>query len=402
VLELARVLAGPTCAQILGDLGADVVKVERPGSGDDTRPWGPPWLPDAQGAPTSDSTYFSSANRNKRSIAIDLAAPAGAALVRALAAHADVLIENYKVGDLARRGLDYAALGQVNPRLVYCSITGFGQTGPLKDRPGYDYIFQAVGGLMSMTGHPDGEPGGGPMKIGASIVDLSTGLYAGIAILAALRERDASGLGQHIDLALFDSVAALCSHQAASFFQTGRVPQRTGNSSLGIMVPYEAFRCLDGHLVVAVGNDTQWRALCKAIGRDDLATDPRLQSPSGRSAYKPWIVEQLAGSFAGRSVAECQQVLDAAGVANGPINDMAQVYAMPQAAHRGVKVSAPRSDGAEVAAVANPIRLSATPVQYRCAAPRLGENTEAVLSEWLGADADGMAQWRKQGAFGST
>ncbi len=401
VLDLARVLAGPTCAQILADLGADVVKIERPGSGDDTRKWGPPWLPDADGRAGPDSTYFSSANRNKRSVAIDLAAPAGAALVRRLAGCADVLIENYKVGDLARRGLDYAALCRINPRLVYCSITGFGQTGPLKDRPGYDYIFQAVGGLMSMTGHPDGVPGGGPMKLGASIVDLSTGLFAGIAILAALRERDASGLGQHIDMALFDSAAALCSHQAASYFQTGQAPQRTGNSSSGIMVPYETFECADGHLVVAVGNDAQWQALCAALDRTDLGADPRFASPAGRSKHKPWIIEQLAPSFATRGVASLQAKLDAAGVANGPINDLAQVFAMAQARHRGLEVRVPRSDGVAIPGVGNPIRLSATPVQYRSAAPRLGEHDAAVLAEWLGADAEAIDEWRAQGAFGS-
>ena len=401
VLDMARVLAGPTCAQILADLGADVVKIERPGMGDDTRPWGPPWIPDAHGESTRDSTYFSSANRNKRSITIDLACDAGAALVRALATHADVLIENYKVGDLTRRGLDYGTLSKLNPRLVYCSITGFGQTGPLRERPGYDYIFQAVGGLMSVTGHPDGAPGGGPMKIGVSIVDLSTGLYAGIAILAALRERDASGLGQHIDMALFDSVAALCCHQAASFFQTGRVPQRMGNSSAGIMVPYETFKCADGHLVVAVGNNTQWHAMCRALGRDDLATDPRLQSPSGRSLNKPLIIDALNPVFASRTVAELQTSLDRAGVANGAINDLGQVFASEQARERGLKITLERSDGVPVATVASPIRLSATPVQYRSAAPKLGEHTAEVLSEWLEADAAALAQWRSEGAFGS-
>src|SRR3954468_8173424 len=276
VLDLSRVLAGPTCAQTLADLGADVVKIERPGVGDDTRPWGPPWLPDEKGEPTRDSTYFSSVNRNKRSIAIDLANDAGAALARRLAQQADVLIENYKVGDLARRGLDYAALSALNPRLVYCSITGFGQTGPLRERPGYDYIFQGVGGLMSATGLPDDEPGGGPMKIGVSIVDLSTGLYAGIAILAALRERDASGLGQYIDMALFDTVASLSVHQAAAYFQTGKAPVRAGTSSAGIMMPYETFKCVDGYLIVACGNNSQWRSLCAALARDDLAVDARL------------------------------------------------------------------------------------------------------------------------------
>jgi len=369
--------------------------------GDDTRPWGPPWLPDANGEPTRDSTYFSSANRNKRSITIDLATESGAALVRRLSQEADVLIENYKVGDLARRGLDYATLAKLNPRLIYCSITGFGQTGPLRERPGYDYIFQAVGGLMSVTGHPDDAPGGGPMKIGVSIVDLSTGLYAGIAILAALRERDRSGLGQHIDMALFDSVAALCCHQAANFFQTGRVPQRMGNSSAGIMVPYETFKCADGHLVVAVGNNTQWHSMCRALGREDLASDPRLQSPSGRTLNKAWIIEQLNPVFARSSVAELQAKLDRAGVANGAINDLSQVFASDQAKERGLKVNVARSDGVSITTVASPIRLSATPVQYRSAAPRLGEHTEQVLEDWLTADAATIAEWRAAGAFGA-
>jgi crotonobetainyl-CoA:carnitine CoA-transferase CaiB-like acyl-CoA transferase len=401
VLDLARVLAGPTCTQVLADLGADVVKLERPGTGDDTRLWGPPWLPQADdGGTRRDSAYFSSANRNKRSIAVDLAAPAGADLVRRLAQQADVLVENYKVGDLARRGLDYAALSRLNPRLVYCSITGFGQTGPLRDRPGYDYIFQAVGGLMSMTGHPDGVPGGGPMRIGASVVDLATGLYAGIAILAALRERDRSGLGQYIDMALFDSVATLSCHQAATYFQSGVVPQRLGTSSSGIMTPYETFKCADGHLVIAVGNDGQWRALCAAIGRDDLAADQRFATPAGRSGNKPLIVAELSRTLSTLRVAELQEKLDAAGVANGPINDLEQVFAMEQAQQRGLKLSLPRSDGVEVACVASPIRMSATPVQYRSAAPKLGEHTEAVLRDWLQADAPAVAAWRAAGAFG--
>lgn len=400
VLDLARVLAGPTCTQVLADLGADVVKVERPRTGDDTRMWGPPWLPQPDTETRRDSAYFSSANRNKRSIAIDLASEAGADLVRTLARQADVLVENYKVGDLARRGLDYDSLSKVNPRLVYCSITGFGQTGPLKDLPGYDYIFQAVGGLMSMTGHPDDAPGGGPMRIGASVVDLATGLYAGIAILAALRERDRSGFGQYIDMALFDSVATLSCHQAATYFQSGVVPQRLGNSSSGIMTPYETFKCADGHLVIAVGNDTQWRSLCTAIGRGDLAEDPRFNSPAGRSGNKPLIVAELLRTFATMKVADLQMKLDAAGVANGPINDLEQVFSMEQAKHRGIKVSLPRSDGVEVPCVANPIRMSATPVQYRAAAPKLGEHTDAVLSDWLQAQGSAVDEWRERGAFG--
>ncbi len=400
VIDLARVLAGPTCAQTLADLGADVVKIERPGMGDDTRPWGPPWLPDAQGQPTRDSTYFSSANRNKRSIAIDLANDAGAALVRRLAQQADVLIENYKVGDLARRGLDYAALSALNPRLVYCSITGFGQTGPLRERPGYDYIFQGVGGLMSVTGRPDGEPGGGPMKIGASIVDLSTGLYASVAILAALRERDASGLGQHIDMALFDTVAALGTHQAASYFQTGKVPTRQGTSSGGIMMPYETFKCADGHLIVACGNNSQWQGLCKALARDDLAHDSRLTSPSLRQINRAFALDELRRTFAAGKVEAIAAKLDACGVPNGPINDLKQVFDMPQAQARGLKIELERSDGTKVPSVSNPIRLSATPVQYRSAAPKLGEHAAQVLQDWLGATADEMERLRGAGALG--
>ncbi len=400
VLDLARVLAGPTCAQTLADLGADVVKIERPGVGDDTRPWGPPWLPDEHGEPTHDSTYFSSANRNKRSIAINLANDAGAALVRRLACQADVLIENYKVGDLARRGLDYASLSVLNPRLVYCSITGFGQSGPLRERPGYDYIFQGVGGLMSVTGHPDGQPGGGPMKIGASIVDLSTGLYAGIAILAALRERDASGLGQNIDMALFDTVAALSMHQAAGYFQTGKVPGRMGTSSGGIMMPYETFKCADGHLIVACGNNTQWQSLCKALARDDLAQDERLATPSSRQVNRDYALGELRRTFAEHAVDDIAARLDACGVPNGPINDLKQVFEMEQAHERGIKVVLERSDGTKVASVGNPIRLSATPVQYRSAAPKLGEHTVTVLTEWLGAGTEEIGALRVAGALG--
>ena len=400
VIDLSRVLAGPTCAQTLADLGADVVKIERPGVGDDTRPWGPPWLPDAHGEPTRDSTYFGSANRNKRSIAIDLASDGGAALARRLAARADVMIENYKVGDLARRGLDYATLAALNPRLVYCSITGFGQTGPLRERPGYDYIFQGVGGLMSVTGHPDGVPGGGPMKIGASIVDLSTGLYATIAILAALRERDASGLGQYIDMALFDTVAALSPHQAAAYFQTGRIPVRAGTSSAGIMMPYETFKCADGHLIVACGNNSQWQSLCAALARADLAADPRLATPSGRQINRDFALAELRKSFAACPVDEIAAKLDAGGVANGRINDLKQVFDMEQARARGLKVDLERSDGTKVAAVGSPIRLSATPVEYRRAAPKLGEHADAVIGDWLGAGADEVERLRAAGALG--
>ena len=400
VLDLSRVLAGPTCAQTLADLGADVVKIERPGVGDDTRPWGPPWLPDEHGEPTHDSTYFSSVNRNKRSIAIDLANDAGAALARRLAQQADVLIENYKVGDLARRGLDYAMLSALNPRLVYCSITGFGQTGPLRERPGYDYIFQGVGGLMSATGLPDGVPGGGPMKVGVSIVDLSTGLYAGIAILAALRERDASGLGQYIDMALFDTVASLSVHQAAAYFQTGKTPVRAGTSSAGIMMPYETFKCADGYLIVACGNNSQWQSLCAALARADLASDARLATPSARQINRDFALNELRQTFATGKVDELVAKLDSGGVPNGRINDLKQVFETEQAHERGLKVELERSDGTKVAGVGNPIRLSATPVEYRVAAPKLGEHTDAVIKDWLGAGTDEIEELRAAGALG--
>ena len=399
VLDLSRVLAGPTCAQTLADLGADVVKIERPGVGDDTRPWGPPWLPDEHGEPTHDSTYFSSVNRNKRSIAIDLANDAGAALARRLAQQADVLIENYKVGDLARRGLDYAMLSALNPRLVYCSITGFGQTGPLRERPGYDYIFQGVGGLMSATGLPDGVPGGGPMKVGVSIVDLSTGLYAGIAILAALRERDASGLGQHIDMALFDTVASLSVHQAAAYFQTGKTPVRAGTSSAGIMMPYETFKCADGYHIVACGNNSQWQSLCAALARADLASDARLATPSARQNKRDFAHNELRQTIATGKVDDLVAKLDSGGVPNGRINDLKQVFETEQAHERGLKVELERSDGTKVAGVGNPIRLSATPVEYRVAAPKLGEHTDAVIKDWLGAGTDEIENLRAAGAL---
>jgi crotonobetainyl-CoA:carnitine CoA-transferase CaiB-like acyl-CoA transferase len=288
----------------------------------------------------------------------------------------------------------------LNPRLVYCSITGFGQTGPLRERPGYDYIFQGVGGLMSVTGHPDGEPGGGPMKIGASIVDLSTGLYAGIAILAALRERDTSGLGQYIDMALFDTVAALGTHQAASYFQTGKVPGRMGTSSGGIMMPYETFQCADGHLIVACGNNSQWQGLCKALARDDLASDPRLNTPSSRQINREFALGELRLTFAAHKVEALAAKLDAHGVPNGPINDIKQVFDMEQARERGLKIELERSDGTKVASVGNPIRLSATPVQYRSAAPKLGEHAAAVLTDWLGVGAPEMDALRAAGALG--
>ncbi len=285
VLDLTRVLAGPWCTQMLADLGADVIKVERPRAGDDTRHWGPPWIRDADGEETGDSAYFTSANRNKRSIAIDLAAAQGQALVRELVAQSDILVENYKVGDLARYGLSYAELSELNPRLIYCSVTGYGQDGPYADRPGYDFIFQGEGGLMSITGDADDKPGGGPMKTSIAVTDVLTGLNAAIAILAAVESRHATGQGQHIDISLLDTVVNFGANQIASFFATGEIPRRWGNEHPNL-TPYQSFATADGHIIVGCGNDGQYRRFCAVIGRDDLAADPRFLTMEGRNVNR--------------------------------------------------------------------------------------------------------------------
>jgi len=382
VLDLSRVLAGPWCVQNLGDLGADVIKIERPGPGDDSRQWGPPWLADTEGKPTHESAYNLSANRNKRSVAIDMAKPEGQQLIRRLAERADVCIENFKVGDLARYGLDAACLCTLNPRLVYCSITGFGQDGPYADRPGYDYLFQGLGGLMSVTGERDDLPGGGPQRTGVPIVDLFTGMYACISILAALHHRDVGGEGQRIDISLLDVVLALSSGQLSNFLVGGKVPGRLGNVSPNL-TPYEVFACADGQMIIACGNQTQFVFLCRAIGHPDWANDERFRNNEARLKHRDELHALLEEVFRTRSGTEWEDLLFAAGVPCGPINDYAQALAHPQAQFHRARIDIAHALGVNAPGIASPMRFSATPVAYRRAPPLLGQHTREVLIEQL-------------------
>ena len=381
VLDLSRVLAGPWASQALADLGAEVIKVERPGTGDETRGWGPPWLRDAHGHETRASAYFASANRAKKSIAVDLARPEGQAIVRRLAQRADVLLENYKVGALARHGLGYEQLAAENPRIVYCSITGFGQSGPYRGRAGYDLLIQGMGGLMSITGEADGEP----VKVGVAVTDVLTGMYAATAVLAALAHRDRSGRGQHIDLALLDVQIAMLANQAQSYLVTGRAPGRLGNAHPSI-VPYQAFATSDGHIVLAIGNDGQFARFCEVAGRPELARDPRFATNASRVQHRGELVAALAPILAARGAADWVGALEAAGVPCGPINDLAQVFEDPHVRHRGVRVEVPDPRCGTVPVVASPIRLSETPVRYDTPPPALGQHTREVLVGILGMD----------------
>jgi crotonobetainyl-CoA:carnitine CoA-transferase CaiB-like acyl-CoA transferase len=396
VLDLSRVLAGPWAGQLLADLGADVVKVERPGGGDDTRAWGPPWLADDEGRPTAESAYFLSANRNKRSLTIDLAQPEGQALVRRLAAQSDVLIENFKVGGLAQYGLDFDSLQQLNPQLVYCSITGFGQDGPLAHRPGYDFLVQGLGGLMSITGRPDDAPGGGPLKVGVALTDVMTGLYASVAILAALARRERTGRGQHIDLALLDVQVAALANQAANYLVGGVLPQRLGNAHPNI-VPYQDFPTADGHMIITVGNDGQFARCAAALGHAEWAQDERFATNPQRVAHREALVSMVAAVTATRSTAHWVAAMDTAGVPCGPINTLDQVFAQEQVVARGLRVELPHPLASAVPLVANPIRLSESPVAYRQAPPTLGQHTDEVLAEWLGLGADEAASLHARG-----
>jgi len=396
VLDLSRVLAGPWASQLLADLGADVVKVERPGTGDDTRAWGPPWLDDIDGKPTGESAYYLSANRNKRSVTIDMAQADGQALIRQLAGKADIVIENFKVGGLARYGLDYASLEAINPRLIYCSITGFGQTGPYAPRAGYDFLIQGMGGLMSLTGRPDGSPGEGPMKVGVALTDVMTGLYSTVAVLAALAHRERSGRGQHIDLALLDVQIASLANQAANYLVGGDVPRRMGNAHPNI-VPYQDFPTADGYMIIAVGNDSQFASLCEAIDRPQWARDARFRTNPQRVKHRDELVESLRGITLTRTTAQWVSMLEARGVPCGPINRMDQVFADPQVQARAMRLEMSHPVAGKVPLVANPIRMSETPVQYRHAPPTLGEHTEAVLGEWLALDAAQLAALHDRG-----
>jgi crotonobetainyl-CoA:carnitine CoA-transferase CaiB-like acyl-CoA transferase len=393
VLDLSRILAGPWATQTLADLGAEVIKVERPAGGDDTRAWGPPFIRDTTGAETRDSAYFLSANRGKRSLTVDFAQDEGREIILALARDADVLVENYKVGTLTRYGLGYEHVRAVNPRIIYCSVTGFGQDGPHADLPGYDFVFQGMAGMMSYTGQADGEPGAGPMKSGVAIGDLMTGLYTATAILAALERRHSSGEGQYIDMSLLDCIVAANSYQAQNWFASGRVPRRMGNAHPNL-VPYQVFTCRDRDLIVAVGNDGQYAAFCGAIGRPELAADPRYARSGARTRNRDTLVPVIGEVMRTRDVAAWLTALQAAGVPCGPVNDMSQVFADPQVRHRGLRVSLPHSAAGEVAAVASPIRLSESPVRYGRGAPLLGEHSAAILQERLGLSPARIADLR--------
>lgn len=393
VLDLTRILAGPWATQNLADLGAEVVKIERPRAGDDTRSWGPPWLKDKDGNETRESAYFLSVNRGKKSVTIDLAKPAGQSLCRELAAKSDVLIENYKLDDLKRYGLAYADVRKVNPGIVYCSVTGFGQNGPYASRPGYDFIFQGMGGVMSITGERDALPGGGPQKVGIAITDVMTGMYASLAVTAALNYRDRTGTGQYIDMALLDSIVAFNANQILNFWCSGEIPRRWGNAHANIS-PYEAFSSADGHIILAVGNDGQFTRFCEVAGRPELATDPRFRTNPDRVRNRAALVPIVQAIVRGRASREWLEALEAAGIPCGPINDMKAVFEDAQVRHRGLRVDIAHPAGVDVPTVASPMRFSETPVEYERPPPLLGQHTREVLSAVLGktdAELDSLA-----------
>ncbi|MDT7951898.1 MAG: CaiB/BaiF CoA-transferase family protein [Acetobacteraceae bacterium] len=392
VLDLSRVLAGPWAGQLLGDYGADVIKVERPGTGDDTRTWGPPYAKQADGSDGPDAAYFLCANRNKRSVTIDFTQAEGQRLVRDLARGSDVVIENFKLGGLAAYGLDYASLSAEQPGLIYCSITGFGQTGPYAPRAGYDFLIQGMGGLMSITGKRDGEPGAGPQKVGVAVTDVLTGLYATTAILAALAHRERTGVGQHIDLALLDVGIASLANQTMNYLQSGVAPQRMGNGHPNV-VPYQDFPTADGDVIIAVGNDGQFSRLCQALGRPDLASDPRYVGNTARVAHRDTLIPALAEATRTRTTAEWVGIFETRGVPCGPINTLDQVFADPHVQARGMQHAMDR-DGATLQLVANPVRLSESPVTYRRAPPRLGADTDDVLQARLGLSPAALRQLR--------
>ena len=385
VLDLSRILAGPWATQQLADLGADVIKVERPGAGDDTRSWGPPFLKDKDGRETTDSGYYLCCNRNKRSVTIDITQPEGQDLVRALSAQSDVLVENFKVGGLRQYGLDYDTLHKLNPRLVYCSITGFGQTGPYAPRAGYDFLIQGMGGLMSVTGRRDGEEGAGPMKVGVALTDILTGLFASTAILAAVAQRDTSGMGQHIDLSLLDVQIACLANQAMNYLYSGQAPGRLGNAHPNI-VPYQDFPTLDGHMILAIGNDGQFAKFCAAAGHPEWAADVRYATSAARVINRNTLIAAMRQVTVTRTTSAWMEELEAVGVPCGPINSIADVFEDTHVKARGAAISVPHPLGGEIPLVANPIRLSDTPVEYRMAPPLLGQHTREVLRDVLGLD----------------
>jgi len=395
IFDLSRILAGPSCTQLLGDLGADVIKIERPGVGDDTRGWGPPFLTAPDGAETGESAYFLSANRNKRSVSLDIAKPEGAALARRLIRHCDVLVENFKTGGLKKYGLAYDDLTGVNPGLIYCSITGFGQTGPFAGRPGYDFLIQGMGGIMSVTGEPDGEP----MKVGVAIADLMAGMYASSAILAALYHRERTGQGQFIDLALLDTQVSWLANQGLNYLASGVAPGRLGNEHPNI-VPYKVLPCADGYFILAVGNDRQFRDFCRFAGVPELAEDERFRTNAARVRNREALYARLAEITAGKSQDEWVDGLTAAGVPCGPVNAIDQVFAHPQVQARDmeIRMAHPAAQG-EVSLIGNPIKYSKTTADYRRPPPTLGQHSEDVLVELLGLKETEMAELREKGVI---
>jgi formyl-CoA transferase len=398
VLDLTRVLAGPKATQMLADPGAEVIKVERPGSGDDTRAWGPPYVKDAQGQDTRETTYFVGANRGKKSVTIDLSNPDGADLVRRLARQCDVLVENFKVGDLARYGLDYESLREADPQLIYCSITGFGQTGPYNDRAGYDPIAQAMSGMMSVTGEPEDMPGTVPQRVGVAVVDLMTANHAVIAILGALLHRAQGGAGQHIDLGLLDVGVGSMANIASAWLGAGVVSKRNGGVHPSVL-PSQVFRCSDGYVIVAAANDSQFVRLCEAAGRPEISRDERFATNAARVRNRAAITPVLEQIFRGRRVMEWTEILATVGVSCGPIYTIDEVYEDPQVKARGMKVEMPYAPSGRLALTANPIRMSATPPAYEQPPPLLGEHTDEVLAGMLGLAADDIAKLRERGAI---
>ncbi|MEZ5817436.1 MAG: CaiB/BaiF CoA-transferase family protein [Hyphomicrobiaceae bacterium] len=396
VLDLTRVLAGPWCAQNLADLGAEVIKVERPKKGDDSRAFGPPWAKDESGKDTTEAGYFLCANRGKKSITIDIASEAGAALVKEIAKTADVLLENFKVGDLASKGLGYEDIKKINPKIIYCSITGFGQTGPYAPKPGYDFMIQGMGGFMSVTGERDHKPGGGPQRAGVPVVDIMTGMYSTIAVCAAIANRERTGKGQHIDMALLDTQVGFLANQGANFLVTGEAPARLGNTHPNI-VPYQSVPTKDGAIILACGNDNLFNKLCDLLGQPALKTDARFATNAARVENRDALDPILDELMQKKTTAEWVEALEGAGVPCGPINNIQEVFENPQVVARGLKVDIPHPTAGTVSLVRSPMRFSETPVEYKTPPPLLGQHTDEVLKDVLGKSADEIAALKKAG-----